>query len=174
MAPIALVGGWTWGARVQPAAYDPVRDTISALAAHGATQRWIMTTGLAVLGLCHLLTAAGLTEAGRPARGLLAVGGLATVGVAVFAQPSAGHVPAATVGFVALALWPAAPRLPWRRSARAGAAIMLGLLGWLEVQLQGGGLVGVSERLAAGAEAVFPLIVVVALVLHARGHRAVR
>ena len=68
VAPIALIGGWTLAATRQPAGYDPVRDTISALAARHAADPWIMTAGLAVLGACHVVTAAGLTDVGRPAR----------------------------------------------------------------------------------------------------------
>nr|MDQ2958314.1 DUF998 domain-containing protein [Actinomycetota bacterium] len=111
VAPVALIGGWTVAAARQPAGYSSVRNTISALAATGAHDRWIMTVALALLGCSHAVTAAGL----RPARGrgrlLLAAGGLATVGVAIFAQPASGsskaHVLLATIGFGCLALWPA-------------------------------------------------------------------
>ena len=60
LAPFAVIGGWTLAATRQPRGYSSVRDTISALAGHAATDRWIMTTGLVLLGLCHLVTAAGL------------------------------------------------------------------------------------------------------------------
>jgi uncharacterized protein DUF998 len=60
LAPVALIGGWTWAAALQGPGYDSLRDTISALAARDATDRGVMTAGLAVLGLCHLATAAGL------------------------------------------------------------------------------------------------------------------
>ena len=157
IAPVALIGGWTWAGSAQSRGYDPVRDTISSLAAHGATDRWIMTVGLAVLGACHLVTAAGLSDAGLVARALLAVGGAATIGVAALPQPSSGHVPAATVGFVALALWPAASRLQWHRSARATAVLLVAMLAWLGWEVQSGNLLGLSERIVAGAEALCPL-----------------
>jgi hypothetical membrane protein len=157
IAPVALIGGWTWAGSVQPDGYDPLRDTISALAAHGATDRWIMTIGLAMLGACHLVTAAGFSHAGPLSRAVLAVGGAATIGVAALPQPSSGHVPAATLGFVALALWPAASQLPWRRSARGTAVLLVAMLAWLAWELQGGNLLGLSERVVAGAEALCPL-----------------
>lgn len=157
LAPVALIGGWTWAGSVQPRSYDPLRDTISALAADGATDRWIMTVGLAMLGVCHVVTAAGLADAGRVSRALLAVGGVATMGVAALPQPSSGHVPAATLGFVALAVWPATSRLPWRRSARGAAVALVAMLVWLAFELHGGELLGVSERILAGAEALCPL-----------------
>jgi hypothetical membrane protein len=171
LAPVALIGGWSLAASRQPPSYDPVRDTISALAAHGATDRWVMTTGLAVLGVCHIGTAAGLSEAGRGGRGLLAVGGAATAAVAALPQPNVGHVPAATVGFVALALWPAAAGLPGRRAAALATGVLLTLLAWLGVELRHGDVVGLSERLLAGAESLWPLIVVLTL-LRQRSLRA--
>ncbi len=160
LAPVALIGGWTAAAARQPPSYDAVRDTISALAEHGAADRWIMTAGLAVLGVCHLVTASGLSEATPAGRVLLAVGGAATVVVAMAPQPSVGHVPAAAVGFVALAVWPAAAGVPGRRSAFLASAVLLALLVWSAAELRGGELVGVSERFLAGAQALWPLLVV--------------
>ena len=168
LAPVALIGGWSLAASRQPPTYDPVQDTISALAAHGATDRWVMTTGLAVLGVCHMSTAAGLPEAGRYGRSLLAAGGAATVAVAALPQPSAGHVPAATVGFVALALWPAASRQPRRRAAALATGVLLALLVWLGLELRHGQVLGLSERVLAGAESLWPLIVVLTLLRQRR------
>lgn len=121
-----------------------------------------MTLGLAVLGVCHLMTAAGLTDAGRVSRALLAIGGAATIGVAALPQPSAGHGPAATVAFLALVVWPAASRLPWRWSARAATLALTVLLFWFAFELHGGELLGLSERVLAGAEALCPLAFAVA------------
>ena len=86
-APLFLVGGWTLAQSAQSGGFDPVRQTISALAATGTDHRWIMTIGLAGLGLCHLTTALGLVSAAPAGRALLALGGLATV--------ARGRVPAA-------------------------------------------------------------------------------
>jgi hypothetical membrane protein len=159
VAPVALIGGWTWAAALQGPSYDSLRDTISALAARDATDRGVMTAGLAVLGLCHLATAAGLVEAGVAARTVLAVGGAATLAVAALPQPAAGHVPAATVGFVALSAWPALSQLPGRRAGYGASLVLAGLLGWLATQLRGGDLLGLSERALAGTQAIWPLIV---------------
>ena len=73
-------------------------------------------------------------------------------------------------GSAALALWPA---LAARRGATGilspavtvgASAALTGLLGWFVVELQGDGdLIGLSERAVAGAQAVWPLVVVVAL-----------
>lgn len=169
LAPVALIGGWSLAASRQPAGYDAVRETISALAAHGATDRWIMTSGLAVLGICHLVTASGLDEAGPSGRALLALGGAATVLVSALPQPATGHVAAASVGFGALAVWPAAAGVPGRTSSRVASAALLALVGWLVVELRGGNLLGLSERAVAGAEAIWPLVVAVILARHGRG-----
>lgn len=163
-APVALIGGWSLAQTRAVAGYDPVRDTISALAAHGAPDRWIMTAGLALLGVCHVVTASGLTEARIGGRLLLAIGGAATVAVAALPQPAAGHVPAATIGFVALALWPLVAFVPGRASALGATAVLLVLLGWLALELWRGNLLGRSERILAAAEALWPLTVALVLV----------
>ena len=168
VAPVALIGCWSLAASRQPASYHAVEDTISALAAHGATDRWIMTAGLAVLGVCHMTTASGLTEANISGRALLAAGGAATAAVAALPQPAAGHLPAAAVGFVALALWPAASRVPGPRTACMATAVLLVLLGWLAIELRRGHVVGLSERLLAGAEAFWPLVVALAFIWRQR------
>jgi hypothetical membrane protein len=161
VAPVALIGGWTVAAGLQPAAYDPVRDTISALAAHGAEDRWLMTAALAVLGGCHLLTAVGLTEARPLGRLVLGAGGATTVLVAVLAQPSTLHLPVATASFVALTVWPVASGLPTRRAGALATAALGTGLAWLGVELGHRDLLGLSERVVAGAQAVWPLAVVV-------------
>ncbi|MCG5472400.1 DUF998 domain-containing protein [Micromonospora sp. LAH09] len=186
-APVFLIGGWTLAQAAQPDGFDPIRQTISALAATDADQRWIMTVALAGLGLCHLATALGLVAAAPAARGLLALGGLATLVLVAFPQRPGGgsttHAVAAGVAFVALAVWPAlavprraapsheqvqrdlpdgsAPRV--RGTALAVTAVLLGLLGWFAVELfTDGARIGLSERLVAAAEAVVPLAAVLA------------
>jgi hypothetical protein len=89
LAPVFLIGGWTVAAGRQPTGYSPARETTSALAGLGATDRWVMTIGLAALGICHLVTALGLRPAAGTGRLLLATGGVATVLVAVFPVPRA-------------------------------------------------------------------------------------
>jgi hypothetical membrane protein len=163
LAPLALIGGWTLAAARQPPGYDSVQDTISALAAEGAEDPWVMTVGLALVGGAHLATAAGLEESRLPGRLVLGGGGAATVLVAVFAQPSGGHLPAAAVSFLALAAWPALSGVPSPTQGRAAAGVLLALVGCLGLQLGGGEWLGLVERVAAGAQALWPLVVAVAL-----------
>jgi hypothetical membrane protein len=169
-APLLLAGGLVIAEVLQPPGYSPVRDTISALAAHGATDRWVMTSALAGLGACHVITAAGLRPVRRTGRLVLAGGGLATLMVAAFPQPSEGnsvaHTIAATIAFVGLGAWPAfagqrqaaAPLLS-RSSSAVASAVMLGLVVWFAAELHGGER-GLAERAAAGAQALWPLAVV--------------
>lgn len=159
-APAFLIGGWSLAQSRQPRGYDALQDTISALAAHGAADAWIMTAGLAGLGASHLITAAGLHASGRAARAVLAVGGAATVVIAASPQPAAAHVPAATLGFLALAIWPAFTPGDLR-AGRWFSVVLLVLLAWFASALTIGSLVGLSERVLAGAEALTPLAVLV-------------
>ncbi|MFB6397244.1 DUF998 domain-containing protein [Polymorphospora lycopeni] len=170
-APVLLIGGWTVAAGRQQG-YDQTTGTISALAALGATDRWIMAVALAGLGICHLVTACGLRPVPAAGRGVLALGGIATVLVATFPQPAAGtstaHGVAAAVAFGALGLWPAlgfrrdTPRPPTLRPAVAvtAAVVLLALVGWFVASLGGSGYAGLAERVAAGAQTLWPLAVV--------------
>lgn len=168
-APVLLVGGWQLAAARQPGGFDPVRETISTLASRGATDRWVMTTALAGVGICHTITAAGLAPAAVAGRALLATGGAATVALAAFPQPvtgdSAEHVAAASIALSVLALW---PMLAWpgggrpkRRVWAVAAAGLLGLLGWFGIEyFSGGPRLGLSERILTAAQALWPLAAV--------------
>jgi hypothetical membrane protein len=179
-APVFLIGGWTLAATRQPAAFNSTTDTISALAALGATDRWLMTAALVLVGVCHLVTALGLRPAARTGRVVLAVGGVATALVAAFPLPFAGasaaHTATATVAFGALAVWPAAawrrgPQTRWvlRPAVGVGAAVALvGLVAWFVVSMRTGTSVGLAERWAAGTQSLWPLVAVGALTRAAR------
>lgn len=174
VAPVALIGSWTVAAARRPD-FHPVTDTISALAASGAPDRWIVTAGLAVTGCCHLLTAAGLTPAARLGRVTLAVGGVATVAVAAFPLPAEhgsnpAHAVSATAAFVALSVWPALatrrggprPLKPALTYPASGA--LLALLAAFGLALYTGHDVGLYERIAAAAQSVWPLAVIALLI----------
>jgi hypothetical membrane protein len=171
-APVVLVGGWSVAAACQPAGYDPIRDTISSLAATGAPDRWVMTTALAAVGACYLVTAIGFRPARRLGRLVLALGGLGTLSVAAFPQSDTGnsgaHTAAAAVAFTALAAWPvfAARRVSGPVLLRVPASlvatvVMVGLVLWFVSELHGSHR-GLAERAAAGAESLWPLAVVIA------------
>lgn len=168
-APVLLVGGWQLAAARQRGGFDQVNHTISELAGRGATDPWIMTTALAGVGMCHVITAAGLAPAAIPGRLLLAAGGVGTAALAALPLPVIGdspaHVVAATVTFPALSLWPvlavrrgSTPRPAVWLSAAAG---LLVLLGWFGIGYFGGSSrIGLSERMLAAAQALWPLAAV--------------
>lgn len=177
VAPVVLIGGWTLAAARQPGGFDPVTQTISALAAHGATDRWIMTSALAALGACHVITSSGLPAARPAGRIVLATGGVATLLVATFAQSadgrSAPHAVCATAAFAALTVWPALAMRSdgaggWalrRRASVAATVALAGGLAWFGTQLGAGTQLGRSERVLAGAQSVWPLVVAVTAAL---------
>jgi Protein of unknown function (DUF998) len=145
------------------------------LAGHAGTDRWIMTGALFLVGGCQLLTAVGLTGVRLPARLLLAVAGLSSLGIAVSPEPARGstpqHVAWTALGAVAIAVWPAfvARRAPPRPLILSGygcaavTAVFLVLLGWLVIQTQGGTDLGLAERLTTSAETCWPFVVAVVL-----------
>jgi len=180
-APVLLIGGWTLAARAQPVPFDGVVRTISELAARDTPHRWLMTTALVGLGLSHLTTAFALAPAATSGRLAQGLGGLATLLVAAFPLPAGGgsspaHTVSATVAFISLAVWPA---FAWRRhrepgqivpavlgpraSAVATFALLLTVAWFFAELLMGSQRVGLAERVAAGAEAMWPVAVVLSL-----------
>ena len=176
LAPILATAGWLVAEAVQPASYSPIRKTISVLAGHAGTDRWIMTGALLLVGGCQLVTAAGLGGGVRvPARILLAIAGLSSIGIAVSPEPASGSTPQhlawTALGAVVLAVWPAfvarrAPPRPLILSSYGCAvvtAVFIALLGWLIIETQGGSDLGLAERLFLSTETCWPFVVVIAL-----------
>ena len=174
-APVLATGGWLVAEAVQPASHSPIRKTISVLAGHAGTDRWIMTGALFLVGGCQLVTAAGLAGVRVPARILLAVAGLSSIGIAASPEPAHGltpqHLAWTALGAVALAVWPAfvARRAPPRPlilgiyGCAAVTAVFIVLLGWLVIETQGGTDLGLAERLFLSTETCWPFIVAIAL-----------
>ena len=75
-APVLLIGGWTVAAGLQTR-FDPVADTVSALAAIGATDRWVMTLVFLLVGACYIVTALALRPARTAGRLILTAGAAA-------------------------------------------------------------------------------------------------
>jgi hypothetical membrane protein len=170
-APVLLVGGWTLAGALQQPGYDPVTQTISSLAAHGAAYRWLMTGAMFAVGVCYLATAVALHGVAAPGRVALACGGMASILVALFPEPSSGttvrHTAAAALGVVALAVWPPlganrGPNAPWALRtwpSHLVAVVFVVTALWFLAALNGHGPIGVAERVVTGAEAVWPFVV---------------
>jgi len=175
LAPLAMIGAWLVAEALQPPAYSPLHSSISGLAALGATDRWIVTGALYLVGACYLVTAACLPGLRASARIVLLIAGISSVGIADSPQPVQGtnpqHLFWTSLGAVAIAVWPAftAGRAPSRplilrpRGAAAVTAVSVALLAWLVAETQGGSDLGLAERLVTGTQITWPFIVILAL-----------
>ena len=172
-APVLMIGGWTAAASLQPR-FDPVADTVSALAAPGAVDRWVMTLTFVVVGVCYVVTALALRPARTAGRLILITGAVA--GMLVAANPERagdaypwGHIIWASIGLAGVTAWPAGA---WRRGtnvpwglrpavAAVAVAVLLALVMWFGAELiTGSGQAGLAERVAGTAQALWPLAVV--------------
>jgi len=182
LAPVLLIGGTLAAGALSPG-YDPVRQTISELAAGDAPTRILMTVFFVLTGLCHLVTATFARGIGIAGRAAILIGGLATLGVAAFALPtvagsSATHTAFAMIGFIFLAAWPLLgmrlrPDLPWLvrpLGAIVGTAVLTAACVWFLIiwSAHSSPVVGLVERVAADAEAFWPAVVATALYRRAR------
>jgi hypothetical protein len=164
-APVLLVGGFLVASALQPVSYDPLRDTISAMAARGAIDRWVMTAAIAAVGACYLVTALGLSPARQIGRLALAGGGLATLSIAAFPTPLHGysrlHALAVIAASITMCAWPvlAGHRRHQARVLRFGpsiaaAAVTFVLIMWFALEVHGNEL-GLAERCAAVSPALW-------------------
>lgn len=146
------------------------------LAGHGAHDRWLMTTALAGISVCHLVvTAAGLRVLTARARLCLAVAGLDGLGIALNPQTAHGsaanHVAFTVLGAVAITAWTAlVGRRTYRhgrvlsvRSSAIAATALTALLGWFIAEAaSGGSQLGTAERVATAIQTCWPLAVALA------------
>jgi hypothetical protein len=132
-----------------------------------------MMLTFAAVGICYIVTGIALRPAGAAGRLILVAGAAAGMLVTVNPQPAYGGSPAhafwASVGLVALAVWPAGawrrgPDVPWglRPAVCAGAvAVLLFLLACFGAEvITGLGHAGLVERVLGLAQAAWPLVVV--------------
>src|ERR1700734_3343432 len=86
LAPLLATSAWLVAGALQPAAYSPMRQTISVMAGLAGTDRWGMTWALFAVGV-------------------------ASIGIASFPEPASGstpfHIAFTALGGAAVAIWPA-------------------------------------------------------------------
>jgi hypothetical protein len=151
-------------------------QTISVLAGHSGTDPWVMTAALLLVGSCQIATGAGLTAVRVPARILLILTGLSTLGIAATPEPATGptprHLAFAVSCAVTTAVWPVlvarrAPppsRILSLCGCATATALFAGLSCWLLIAARGGtGDLGMVERLTSAVQGLFPLVVALAL-----------
>ena len=172
-APVLLVTGLTAATKLQPPKFDAFNSTVSALASDGAAESWVMTLTFLAVGLCDLLTGLALRAAALRGRLVLIGAGVAGMLVAAFPTHLGGssvHAVWAGIGFAGIIIWPVfairrGPDVPWalRPSTCLSATVTLSLLTlWFAAeQATHGTHMGLAERTAGLAQALWPLIVVV-------------
>ena len=175
LSPVVMVGGWLVADALQPPSYSPVHSSVSGLSGLGGTDRWLMTSALILVGACYFVTAVGLSSIRVPARILLMVAGLSSIGIALSPEPARGSTPQhlawTALGAVAIAIWPAftarrdpsQPLILRTRGAIAVTVAFLVLLAWLVFETQDGTALGLAERLVSAVQVTWPLIVALAL-----------
>jgi hypothetical protein len=178
LTPILLTAGWLVAGTLQPASYDPIRDTVSVMAGHGGTDRWVMTGALLLVGGCHLVTAAGLGAIRVSARVLLILAGVSSIGIATSPEPVVGSTPQhlawTSFGAVIITVWPAfaarpgspQPLILSRRGSAVVTSVFFALLCWLVIETQGGSNLGMAERLTSSVQTSWPFVVAVVLWRH--------
>jgi len=172
-SPVVLIGGWTIAAVLQPRPFNQVASTVSALAAIGAADRWVMTLVFLVVGTCDAVTAAALRPAAPTGRVLLIAGAVSGMVVAAYPENARGglvsHAVWAGLAFAALGAWPAGAwrcgrSVPWglRPAVCASAvSVQIVLLAWFVGELvAAAGQVGLAERFVGATQAIWPLVVV--------------
>jgi len=185
LAPVFFIGGTVVAELLWPS-FDPVEQTISELAAGDAPTRVFMTAMFALTGLCHVVTALFTRGLAWPGRATLALAGVALFAVAAFPLPTVDsstpeHRYSAMAGFVLLALWPVlsmrlSREYPWllRPVGAVLSTLVVGaacvLFAWVE-SMPDATTVGLTERIAAYLESLWPAVVVLVLALRVRAQR---
>ena len=151
---------------------DPLSFSLSALASLAATDRWIMTTTLIVVGALNVLVALGLRRVPSTGRVLLGSGGAFLVVTALFPQPVHGvdpvHMVVGGLAWFGFGSWPLAlvasrtttPRV--RAASAAVVGLIAVLVGWFVWEMTtSGAWYGVSQRAAFVAMCAWPVVMAV-------------
>jgi hypothetical membrane protein len=176
LAPVILIGGWTVAADLQPAPFDAIRRSISALGAVGMPYRWVIAITLVGVGICHATTGLALRPAAENGRVLLIIGGISSILIAVNPQPRSGgslaHEAFSLIGVVVMTLWPIAAIQRERgapfglqpKAVYAATAVTIAVLAWFTVELFNGPELGLAERSVTADQSIWPLLVVLSVI----------
>lgn len=178
IGPIQTVLGWTIAGSLWPG-YDPVKQTISDLAANESPVNWIMSSFFVLGGLLTLIAAIYARTLAMPGRVALFLSAICTFGLTVFPTPLVGyslmHRVFAISSFVLSAGWPIlAMRFrkdaPWvirPLASIVGTALQTALALWfLSTWTDPSATnVGVWERVVAVSQSLYVSAVVVVIYL---------
>ncbi len=173
IGPIQSALGWTIAGSMWPG-YDPIRQTISDLAANESPVKWIMSSFFVFGGILTLIAAIYARTLGFPGRVALFISAICTFGLTIFPTPLVGyslmHRIFAISSFALSAGWPLlAMRVrkdaPWiiRPTATIiGTTLQTALALWfLSTWTDPTNMyVGVWERVVAVSQAVYVSVVV--------------
>ena len=178
IGPIQSVLGWTIAGALWPG-YDPVRQTISDLAANESPVQLIMSAFFVLGGVLTLIVSIEAKTLAMPGRVALFLAAIATFGLTIFPTPLIGyslwHRIFAITSFVLSAAWPLLSMrrrkdAPWiiRPTASilgtaAQTALALWFLStWTDPSATD---VGVWERVVAVSQALYVSVVVIVIYL---------
>lgn len=178
IGPIQSVLGWTIAGSMW-AGYDPIRQTISDLAANESPVNWIMSSFFVLGGVLTLIAAVYARTLAMPGRVALFLSAICTFGLTIFPTPLIGyslmHRIFAISSFVLSAGWPIlAMRMrkdaPWiiRPTASIiGTGLQTALALWfLSTWTDPAATnVGVWERVVAVSQALYVSVVVIVIYL---------
>ena len=182
IGPVQSVLGWVIAGALWPG-YDPIRKTISDLAADDSPVQAIQTSFFILGGALSLVAAIYARSLALPGRIVIFLGGLATFGFAYFTTPSQDghsdwHRIFAIISFVLFSVWPLfSMRLdksyPWMLKPAGAILATLGftvisiwfLLTWTDPAATNVGLV---ERIIATAQTTYLSAVIWICWLHQR------
>lgn len=176
IGPIQSVLGWTIAGSLWPG-YDPVRQTISDLAANESPVNWIMSSFFVLGGILTLLAAVYARTLAMPGRVALFLSALCTFGLTIFPTPLIGyslmHRIFAISSFVLSAGWPIlamrtrkdAPWIIRPIASIIGTALQTALALWFLSTWTdpSATAVGVWERVVAVSQALYVSVVVVVI-----------
>ena len=174
LGPIQSVVGWSLSAALWPG-YDSITQTISELASPESPVRYLQSSFFLLGALIDIVVAWKFTVLAKPARVLIFLGGLATIGLTIFPTPLVGvsepHRVFATLSFVIFSVWPVFGMRftrEWPPIVRplasivatlALGAIAIGFLSvWTNPEIHTAGL---WERVVTTSQAVYPALVII-------------
>ncbi|MDH6409959.1 putative membrane protein [Aurantimicrobium minutum] len=173
VGPVQSVLGWSLSAALWPG-YDPVVQTISELASPESPVRYLQSSFFILGALIDIVVALRFTVIAKPARVLIFLGGLATIGLTIFPTPLVGvsepHRVFATISFVIFSIWPVFgmqfgrewPPIVRPLASIVGTlilgAIAFGFLAiWTNPAIQ---TAGFWERAVTTSQAIYPALVI--------------
>jgi hypothetical membrane protein len=173
LGPVQSVLGWSLSAALWPG-YDPITQTISELASPESPVRYLQSSFFILGALIDIVVALRFTVIAKPARVLIFLGGLATIGLTVFPTPLVGisehHRVFATISFVIFSVWPVFgmrfsrdwPPIVRPLASIVGTlilgAIAFGFLAiWTNPEIQ---TAGFWERAVTTSQAIYPALVI--------------